>query len=57
MYCGVFQVLCNPHLASSASDIGFILAVGLEEGLSRTLCYGFMENNLDTRIFETEALT
>ena len=51
------EVLCNPQLASSASDIGFVLAVTLEEGLSRTLCYGFMENNWNNRIFETESLT
>ena len=51
------QVLCNPCLASSASDIGFALAVGLEEDLARTVCYGFMKNNSNNRIFETEALT
>ena len=51
------QVLCNPQLASSDSDIGFVLAVTLEEGLARTVCYGFMKNNSDNRIFETEALT
>ena len=48
------QVLCNPQLASSASDIGFVLAVSLEEGLARTVCYGFMVNNSDNRILETE---
>ena len=52
-----FKSCCNPQLASSDSDIGFVLAIGLEEGLSRTLCYGFMENNSNNRIFETEALT
>jgi hypothetical protein len=46
--------LCNPWLASSASDIGFVLAVSLEENLSRTLCYEFMEDNSDKRTFETE---
>ena len=51
------QVLCNPCLASSASDIGFVLAVSLEEGLARTVCYGFMENNSNNRIVETEVLT
>ena len=49
--------LCNPRLASSVSDIGFVLAISLEEGVARTVCYGFMENNSDNRIFETEALT
>jgi hypothetical protein len=42
------------QLASSVSDIGFVLAVTLEEGLSRTLCYEFMEDNSDKRTFETE---
>jgi len=45
------------QLASSVSDVGFVLAVSLEEGLSRTVCYGFMENNSNNRIFEIEALT
>ena len=45
------------QLASSVSDIGFVLAVSLEEGLFRTLYYGFMENILVNRIFETEELT
>jgi len=48
------QVLCNPKLASSDNDIEFVLAVSLEEGLARTVCYGFMANNSDNRIIETE---
>ena len=44
-------------LLSSDRDIGFVLAVSLEVGLARTLCYGFMENNSDNRIFVTEELT
>ena len=51
------QVLCNPRLVSSDSDVGFVLAVSLEEGLARTLCYRFMKNNSDNRIFVTEELT
>jgi len=41
----VKEFMGTAQLASSDSDIGFVLAVSLEEGLSRTLCYGFMENN------------
>ena len=51
------QVLCNPQFTSSDRDVGFVLAISLEEGLARTVCYGFMENNSNNRIFETEALT
>ena len=51
------QDLFNPQFASSDRDIGFVLAVSIEEGLSRTLCYVFMENNSDNRIFVTEELT
>ena len=44
------QVLCNPQLASSDSDVGVVLAVTLEEELPRTLCYQFMEDNSDKRM-------
>jgi len=44
------QVLCNPQFTSSDRDIGFVLAVSLEEDLARTLRYEFMEDNSDKRM-------
>ena len=52
-----FKSCVAPSLLSSDRDVGFVLAVGLEESLARTVCYGFMKNNSDNRIFETESLT
>ena len=39
---------------SSVSKTGFIPPVNLDEGLDRTLCYEFLENNSDKKTFETE---
>jgi len=39
---------------SSVSDTGFVPPVSLEEGLSRTLHYEFIEDNSDKQTFETE---
>ena len=50
----VKKFLATTQFASSVSDTGFIPPVSLEEGLTRTLRYEFMEDNSDKRTFETE---
>jgi nucleoside-diphosphate-sugar epimerase len=50
----VKKFMGTTQFASSVSDTGFVPPVSLEEGLSRTLRYEFMEDNSDKRTFETE---
>lgn len=42
------------QFSSSVSKSGFVPPVNLEEGLTRTLRYEFLEDNSDERTFETE---
>ena len=50
----VKKFMGTTQFASSISDTGFVPPVNLEEGLTRTLHYEFMEDNSDKRTFETE---
>jgi len=50
----VKKFMGTTQFASSVSETGFVPPVSLEEGLARTLCYEFLEDNSDKRTFETE---
>lgn len=50
----VKKFLGTTQFASSVSKTGFVPLVSLEEGLTRTLRYEFLEDNSDKQIFETE---
>ncbi|MDG1713659.1 MAG: NAD-dependent epimerase/dehydratase family protein [Woeseiaceae bacterium] len=50
----VKKFMGTTQFSSSVSDTGFIPPVSLEEGLTRTLRYEFIDDNLDKRTFETE---
>ncbi|MDB2554220.1 NAD(P)-dependent oxidoreductase [Porticoccaceae bacterium] len=50
----VKKFMGTTQFASSVSDTGFSAPVSLEEGLTRTLRYEFMEDNSDNRTFEAE---
>jgi nucleoside-diphosphate-sugar epimerase len=50
----VKKFMGTTQFASSVNDTGFVPPVSLEEGLTRTICYEFMEDNSDKRTFETE---
>lgn len=42
------------ELGCSVSDTGFVPSASLEEGLTTTLRYEFLEDNSDKSDFETE---
>ena len=48
------KFLETTQFASSVGNTGFVPPVSLEEGLTRTLRYEFIEDNSDKRTFETE---
>ena len=48
------KFLRTTQFASSVGNTGFVPPVSLEEGLTRTLRYEFIEDNSDKRTFETE---
>ena len=50
----VKKFMATTQYASSVNDTGFVPPVTLEEGLTRTLRYEFIEDNSDKRTFETE---
>ena len=50
----VKKFMGTTQFASSVSETGFVRPVSLEEGLARTLCYEFLEDNSDKQTFETE---
>lgn len=50
----VKKFMGTSQFASSVSETGFVPPVSLEEGLSLTLCYKFLEDNSDKQTFETE---
>jgi nucleoside-diphosphate-sugar epimerase len=50
----VKKFMATTNFASSVSKTGFIPPVILEDGLTRTLRYEFLEDNSDKRIYETE---
>ena len=50
----VKKFMGTTQFSSSVAESGFIPPIGLEEGLARTLCYEFLEDNSDKRTFETE---
>lgn len=50
----VKKFMGTTQFASSVSKTGFVPPVSLEEGLTRTLRYEFLEDNSDKQTFETE---
>lgn len=50
----VKKFMSTTQFTSSISDTNFVPPVSLEDGLSRTICYEFMEDNSGKRTFETE---
>ncbi len=48
------KFMATTQFMSSVRDTGFVPPVSLEEGLSRTLHYEFIEDNSDKRTFKTE---
>lgn len=50
----VKKFMGTTQFSSSVSETGFVPPVSLEEGLSRTLRYEFLEDNSDNQTFETE---
>lgn len=50
----VKKFLGTTQFSSTISKTGFTPPVSLEEGLKRTLCYEFLEDNSDKKIFKTE---
>ena len=50
----VKKFMSSSQFSSSISNTGFIPPVSLEEGLDRTLCYEFLDDNTDKTTFHTE---
>ena len=50
----VKKFMGTTRFSSSISALGFIAPISLEEGLSKTLRYEFMEDNSNSRTFEME---
>ena len=50
----VKKFMGTTQFSTSVSETGFVPPVELEEGLARTLCYEFLEDNSDKRTFDTE---
>ena len=50
----VKKFMATTQFNTSVSKTGFIPPVSIEEGLTRTLKYEFLENNSDKPTFETE---
>lgn len=48
------KFISTTQFASSVSETGFVPPVSLEEGLTRTLRYEFLEDNSNKQTFETE---
>jgi len=50
----VKKFMGTTQFASSVAETGFVAPVSLEEGLTKTLSYEFLEDNTDKRTFITE---
>ena len=50
----VKKFMGTTQFASAVSETGFVAPVSLEEGLTKTLNYEFLEDNTDKRTFITE---